>query len=69
MATNDLVLFLNRLLNDPAEWARLRKEPEAMMREANLTEQEQQLVMTGPLEELRKYIGAQPGQFSMIILW
>jgi hypothetical protein len=69
MATNNLALFLNRVLNDPNEWARFRKEPQQMVREANLTEQEQQLLMQGPLEDLRKYIGAEPGQFSAIVLW
>ena len=69
MATNNLALVLNRVLNDPNEWARFRKEPQQMVREANLTEQEQQLLMQGPLEDLRKYIGAEPGQFSAIVLW
>ena len=69
MATNNLALFLNRVLNDPNEWARFRKEPQQMMQAANLTAQEQQLLMQGPLEDLRKYIGAEPGQFSAIVIW
>jgi hypothetical protein len=69
MATNNLALFLNRVLNDPNEWANFRKQPQQMMQAANLTPQEQQLLMQGPLEELRKYIGAQPGQFSAVLIW
>lgn len=69
MAPNNLTLFLNRVLNDPTEWARFRKEPQQMMQEANLTAQEQQLLMQGPQEELRRYIGAEPSQFSAIIVW
>lgn len=69
MATNNLALFLNRVLNDPNEWARFRKEPQEMVRAANLSPNEQQLLMQGPVEELRQYIGAEPGQFSAIFLW
>lgn len=69
MPTNNLALFLNRVLNDPNEWARFRKEPQQMMQAANLTPQEQQLLMQGPLEDLRQYIGAQPGQFSAVLIW
>jgi hypothetical protein len=69
MATNNLALFLNRVLNDPNEWARFRKEPQQMMQAANLTPQEQQLLTQGPPDELRKYIGADPSQFSAIMVW
>ncbi len=69
MATNNLALFLNRILNDADEWARFRKEPVQMMQAANLSEQEQKLLTEGPLEELRAYIGASGTQFSALLIW
>src|SRR5690606_10704747 len=44
MSTNNLELFLNKILNDPNEWARFRKEPVQMMQAANLSAKEQQLL-------------------------
>ncbi len=69
MSTNNLELFLNKILNDPNEWARFRKEPVQMMQAANLSAKEQQLLTQGPLEELRAYIGAEPSQFAALLIW
>jgi hypothetical protein len=38
MATNNLALFLNRILNDADEWARFRKEPVQIMQAARSAE-------------------------------
>jgi hypothetical protein len=66
---NNLALFLNAVINDPQKWAQFRKEPQQMMQAAGLTAQEQQLLSVGPIDELRKYVGAAATQFGAYMIW
>jgi hypothetical protein len=67
--SNNLVLFLNKVINDPQAWAQFRKEPAQMMQQANLTAQEQKLLTQGPIDELRQYVGAAGTQFGAYMIW
>lgn len=67
--TNRLAEFLTDLLNDPAKWDQFRRTPSEVVEKAGLNDGEKYLLMNGPAEALRRYIGKPEGSFTSYLIW
>lgn len=57
MAKSDLKQFLVKLSKDSNLRRRLKEDPDAVLAEANLSTEEQQLVKSGDTAAMRTYLG------------
>mgnify|MGYP002626795349 CR=1 FL=1 len=68
MSHNTLQKFCTQLTTDPALWAAFRANPEKVVADAGLSDEEQKLFTTGPYGKLMTYLGRSESAFSAMVV-
>lgn len=63
--------FVQRLVNDPELWAKLRTQPDQVLSASGMSEEDQNLMRHGPMDEMIDKLQAQGRAitFSLAIVW
>ena len=69
MASQDVAAFINKLSTDPNLRAQFKANPDAVMDQEGLSEEDKQVVKSGDPDQLRTHLGddAPPGCLILIV--
>ena len=69
MGSKSAAAFISKLSTDPAYRDRYRKDPDGVMKEAGLTDQDKAVLKSGDPDKIRQHLGddSPPGCFLLFL--
>ena len=64
-----LMHFYKSIQGNPLEWAQFRDGPQRTMRRYGLSEETQELLREGSVEEIIDFLGAPDIRYSVVYVW